>query len=220
MDKKALFGIKDVEILENSSCYQGFLSIDRLRLRHRLYQGGWSAPFTREVLRRNPGVGVLLYDPELDKVLMVEQFRAGCLDNGKGPWVLELVAGIVDAGESPEEVAIREVREETGIGTDRLIPVCDYYNSPGGSSERNTVYCAGFDAREAGGVFGLKEEHEDIRTVVLDRAAALEAVSAGCINNAMSIIALQWLSLNLPRVRQALGQGKPEGKAAKADIKD
>lgn len=216
MDKKPAYGIKDVEILDNEPCYSGFLSVDLYRIRHRLFGGGWSGVFSREVLRRLPGVGVLLYDPDLDKVLMVEQFRAGCLDNPGGPWVLELVAGVVERGESPQAVAVREAREEAGARIDRLIPVCEYYNSPGGSSERITIYCARVDAGGAAGVYGLKDEHEDIRTVVLKRREAEEAVQAGRINNAMAIIAIQWLRLNLHEVMRSFAtnetalQHKPE----------
>lgn len=206
MDKKPPYGIKDVEILDNEPCYSGFLSIDKYRLRHRLFSGGWSNVFSREVLRRRPGVGVLLYDPDLDMVLMVEQFRAGCLDNPTGPWMLELVAGIVEDGESASDVAMREAREEAGASIDHLIPVCEYYNSPGGSSERITLFCAKADAGRESGFYGLKEEHEDIRTVVLDRREAEAAVRAGRINNAMSIIAIQWLSLNHEEVKRALRQ--------------
>lgn len=205
------FGRDAVEILDRTRCHDGFLQIERLQLRCRLFQGGWSAPFTREVLRREPGVGVLLYDPRLDKVLLVEQFRVGCLDDhDNGPWALELVAGLVEAGESPVDVAIREADEEAGLTLRHLIPVCAYYNSPGGSSEKLSVFCAAFDAAGfESGIFGLAGESENIRTVLLDRSEALQAIAAGRINNAMSIIALQWLQLHLEQVRATLIAGTP-----------
>ncbi len=199
-----MFTIEDVEILEHEPCYQGFLSVSRIRLRHRLFQGGWSSEITREMMSRARGVGVLLYDPDLDKVLLVEQFRVGCLEDPNGPWALELVAGIVESGQSNEEVAIREVQEEADIIISRLIPVCEYYNSPGGSSEKLSIYCARFDANNMEGVFGLIEEMEDIRTVILNRKDAEASLIDGKINNAMSIIALQWLSLNIENVTKAL----------------
>lgn len=199
------FGRGDVRILESTVRYDGFLRIDRLRLSCRLFEGGWSPAFTREVLRREPGVGVLLYDTRLDKVLLVEQFRVGCLDDAhNGPWALELVAGLVEPGESAEQVARREAGEEAGIELNQLLPVCEYYNSPGGSSEKLRVFCAAFDATRAGGIFGLESEAENIRSVILSREEALAAVAAGRINNAMSIIALQWLQLHLDHVRAAL----------------
>jgi ADP-ribose pyrophosphatase len=207
-----IFGRDDVEIIASSTLHDGFLRIDSLRLRCRLYQGGWSREFAREVLHREPGVGVLLYDPLRDKVLLVEQFRVGCLDDQvNGPWALELVAGLLEPGETPQSVALREVAEETGITVQLLLPVCEYYNSPGGSSEKLSVFCAAFDAEKAGGIFGLEAEFENIRTVILDRLEAQAAVQCGRINNAMSIIALQWLQLNLDQVRATLAESEDRG---------
>lgn len=199
------FGKNDVEILETVNCYNGFWRIDKVRLRCRLFEGGWSRAFDREVLLRRPGVGVLLYDPHLDKVLLVEQFRIGCIDDSRnGPWALELVAGLLEPAETPDDVAIRETFEETGLQINGLLRVCEYYNSPGGSAEKMTVFCAAFAAENAGGIFGLATEAEDIRTVIMAREEALQAIQSGRINNAMSIIALQWLQLNLESTRTAL----------------
>ena len=204
MVKTAGFSANDVKVLDKAICHQGFLRVCRYTLQHRLYEGGWSEAFTREIMERAPGVGVLLYDPDLDKVLMVEQFRAGCLENRNGPWVLELVAGIVDRNEQPEAVAIREAMEEANQPLHQLLPVSEYYNSPGGSSEKLYIFCARVDTSQAEGVFGLRHEHEDIRTVVLSRCEAEQKVRNGEINNAMSIIALQWLTMNLEEVKARL----------------
>ena len=217
------FGKKDVEILETETCYNGFLRIDRVRLKCRLFQGGWSKELYREVLLREPGVGVLLYDPHLDKVLLVEQFRIGCVeDQRNGPWALELVAGLVDTDETPAEVAKREAHEETGLQIEGLLPVCEYYNSPGGSAEKMTIFCASFEVAKAGGIFGVATEAENIRTVILSRVEALTAIASGKINNAMSIIALQWLQLNLETTKAALlarqSTGRPQNSSrTKAD---
>jgi ADP-ribose pyrophosphatase len=200
------FGSGDVDILETTICHVGHLRVERLLLRARRYQGDWSAPFSREVLKREAGVGVLLYDPDSDLILMVEQFRVGCLDDTQnGPWALELVAGLVDEGETPAEVAVRESEEEAGIKVDRVLPITTYYNSPGGSAEKLSIFCARFDARQATiGIYGVEGESENIRSCLVGREAALAAIAAGRINNAMSIIALQWLQLNLEDVRLRL----------------
>jgi len=208
------FSRQDVEISDCTQTHAGFLSLDRMTLKHRFFNGGWSGAVTREVVRRVPGVGVLLYDPELDMVLLVEQFRVGCLEAAGGPWKLELVAGLIDTGESPEQVAVRETREEANVDIstagDRLLSITNYYLSPGSSTEYMHLYCARFDAsrvaRQPDNVFGLAEEHEDIRVVILSREEASEAIITGHIDNAMSIIALQWLALNLEEVRQSLAQ--------------
>lgn len=198
------FSSEDVKILSEETLFSGFLKIKQFNLQCRLYQGGWSKPFTRELMQRAPGVGVLLYDPKLDKLLMIEQFRVGCLlDQKNGPWALELIAGLVEDGETCQEVAVREAHEEAGLTIKELIPICEYFNSPGGSSEKLSIYCALLDLSSVEeGIFGLESESENIQSIILDRALAQAAVRSGEINNAMSIIALQWLELNLDELSQ------------------
>lgn len=192
---------EDLEIVERKRVFQGFFALDKLHLRHRLYAGGWSATFTRELFVRGQAAGVLLYDPTRDQVVLVEQFRVGMIDamrpdgSRQSPWALELVAGMVDTGESAAQMAVREVTEETGLQIAHTEFICQYFNSPGGSDESISLYYAEVDASLASGVHGLPEENEDIRVVVLTRQQAMAALHAGQINNAMAIIALQWLQI-------------------------
>lgn len=191
-----VFGHSDVEVLERERVFQGFFAIDKISLRHRLYEGGWTQPFVRELFVRGRAAGVLLYDPEKDTVVLVEQFRVGVLSaDNQSPWALELVAGIVDAGETPQDMAAREVKEEAGLEISDAQFICEYYNSPGGSDECISLFYAEVDSAHAGGVHGLPEENEDIRVVVVPRTVAMQAISQGLINNAMAIIALQWLQI-------------------------
>jgi len=197
MTYKPVFSRSDVEIVARETAFQGFFSVQRLTLRHRLYKGGWSESFTRELFCRGRAAGVLLHDPKRDQLVLVEQFRVGQIDEtDRAPWALELVAGMLDANESIEQMAMREVQEETGLSISNLRFICDYYNSPGGSDERISVFYAQVDAANAGGVFGLDEEHEDIKVVVLSVSEAIDLLSQGVIDNAMAIIALQWLQLH------------------------
>jgi ADP-ribose pyrophosphatase len=198
---------KDVEIIDRTTVWESFFRIDRIRLRHRLFAGGWSETFQRELFMRPPSAGVLLYDPVLDKVVLVEQFRVGALPDSfaqadSGPWLLELVAGMVDAGETAEQNVNREAFEEAGCEITALLPIAEYFNSPGGSNEKISLFCGRVDASNAGGVFGLADEHEDIRVAVLSVAGAWQAMEDGRLNNAMAIIALQWLIINRERVRR------------------
>ena len=158
---------------------------------------------TRELILRPRAVGVLLFDPAQQQVVLVRQIRAGMLDEGQNPWLLELVAGMVESGEEPIEVAARESLEEANTKPQDLLQICEYYNSPGISNERITLFCGRVDATQAGGIFGLDAEHEDIEVVVLSLADALAKVASGEINNAMSIIALQWLQLNQPMLEES-----------------
>ena len=158
---------------------------------------------TRELILRPRAVGVLLFDPAQQQVVLVRQIRVGMLDEGQNPWLLELVAGMVESGEEPIQVAARESLEEANTKPQDLLQICEYYNSPGISNERITLFCGRVDATQAGGIFGLDAEHEDIEVVVLSLADALAKVASGEINNAMSIIALQWLQLNQPMLEES-----------------
>lgn len=200
------FGAQDFEVLQRTPGYRGFFAIDKVVLRHRLYAGSWSSPFTRELFLREPSAGVLLYDPDLDQLVLVEQFRIGALldaeNQGSSPWLLEVVAGIIAPGENATVLSRREAKEEAGCDIQDLIHISDYYNSPGGSNERISLYCGRIDASSAGGVHGLEEENEDIRALVLSFEEAWQALQDGRMNNAMAIIALQWLYINRPSLRQ------------------
>ena len=185
-----------IEVDQRETLFDSFLRVDRLKLRHSLFAGGWSELMTRELILRPRAVGVLLFDPAQQQVVLVRQIRVGMLDEGQNPWLLELVAGMVESGEEPIEVAARESLEEANTKPQDLLQICEYYNSPGHSNERITLFCGRVDVTHAGGIFGLDAEHEDIEVVVLSLADALAKVASGEINNAMSIIALQWLQLN------------------------
>jgi len=192
-----------IEVDQRETLFDNFLRVDRLKLRHSLFAGGWSELMTRELILRPRAVGVLLFDPAQQQVVLVRQIRVGMLDEGQNPWLLELVAGMVEAGEEPIEVAARESLEEANTKPQDLLQICEYYNSPGISNERITLFCGRVDATQAGGIFGLDAEHEDIEVVVLSLADALAKVASGEINNAMSIIALQWLQLNQPMLEES-----------------
>lgn len=201
--EKPTFAAQDWELIEEETCYQGFFRLDRSKVRHRLFGGGWSGELQRELFRRGQSVGVLLYDPEADRVALLEQFRVGALNDEQGPWLLEIVAGMISAGESPQEVALREIVEETGLGLDgiKLVPIGRFLLSPGGCDENITLFCGLADLNRTGGVYGLAAEAEDIRVFTLPSDEAFRAVRSGRCNNAPAVIALQWLQLNIERLR-------------------
>ena len=196
------FTSADVEILERRECHQRFLRVELLTIKHRLYEGGWMGPLERELLVKQPAVGVLLYDPDRDEIVLVRQFRVGVLGEDTSPWLLELVAGMVDENESYPEVAIRECQEEANLIPTSLERICEYYTSPGTTNEKIALFCGRVDASKAGGVFGLAEEHEDIEVVTLTYDELVTALEEGQIDNAMSIVAIQWLMLNRTKLRE------------------
>ncbi len=187
----------DVELSSVRECQHDYLRIKSFVLRFKTYAGPWSVWLPREIVERKPAVGVVLYDPERQKVVLIEQFRVGVYaGGGASPWVLELVAGLVEPGEAIESVAERETMEESGLQVDDLVPITSYWASPGGSSEQVTLFCGRVDASQADGIHGVVEEGEDIKVVVLDCDEAFAKVRCGEICNAIAIIGLQWLELN------------------------
>lgn len=194
----------EVEILDRGTAYHGFFRVGLYRLRHRLYSGGWSADLTREVVERRAAVGLLLYDPRRDAVVLVEQFRLPAHLAGFSPWQLEIVAGLVDRNDEAEsDVARREAQEEAGLTIEgELLPIHRLLTSPGGSTEAVTLFCGRVDAGNAGGIHGLASEHEDIKVVVKSYAEAEQLVRSGGIENASTMIALYWLAANRAKLRR------------------
>jgi ADP-ribose pyrophosphatase len=189
---------RDVEIVEQRAVYQGFSRLEIVRLRHRLFAGGMSVIIQRELLMKPEAVGVLIYDPKRDEVLMIEQFRVGALSESN-PWQLEIVAGLVDSvdeDETLEAVVCREALEEAGVELRQVQKLMSYFMSPGGSNEKFTLFVAEADLSNAGGLHGLPEEGEDIRVAVLKSDEAFQALMDGRVSNAPALIALQWLMLN------------------------
>lgn len=196
------FSKNDVEIIARESLYRGFFSLERYRFRHRLFDGSMSGEVVREVFERGHAAVLLPYDPVRDAVVLVEQIRIPALDSSQTPWLLEMVAGMIEPGETVEDVARREAQEEAGIHVQRCKPVLSYLASPGGTSERLSIMVGEIDAEKASGIHGLPEEHEDIRVHVVSREQAYCWVEEGVIDNAASVIALQWLALHHESLRR------------------
>lgn len=194
--KKTLTAENDVKIVEKNTLYRGFLSVEQYLLRHRLFEGGWSQTLIREVFNKSAAAAALLYDPYLDKVVLLEQFRVGALGDKDSPWLIEVVAGLLQPGEEPAELAIRETKEEAGLEVKDLHFICQYWVAPGFSNEQVTLFCAKVDATNAGGIHGLPEEGEDIRVMVVTPENAYQSIASGQIKNAPTIIGLQWLQMN------------------------
>lgn len=191
----------DVEILERTLERRGFLSIFRYRLRHKLFAGGWSATFDRELMERGHAAVVIPYDPKRDQLVLLEQFRIGAMSDNTSPWLLEFVAGMIDVSDvDAEAVAHRELFEEAGLRAQRMHYALSYYSSPGGCTEKISIYVAEVDSSEAATLGGLATENEDIRVHVLPRTEVEQLLEQGKINNAASVIGLQWLQLHRSRL--------------------
>jgi ADP-ribose pyrophosphatase len=196
------FTADDVRVERQESCYKGFFRMDKVYLSHARFAGGFTETIGRELFMRGDATCVLPYDPVRDEVVLLEQFRPGALWRDQSPWLLELVAGMNEPGESPEDVAAREAEEEAGLSFSRLEKICTYLVSPGGTTEMVSLYCGQASTEGAGGLYGVESENEDICAHVLSADEALRMIADGRINNAPTIMALQWLSLHRSRLRR------------------
>lgn len=178
-----------------TTCYEGFYRIDAVEFKHDWHSGESSPVLQREIFVRGNVVGVLPYDPQTDQVALVEQFRIGAMYQEPDPWMIEIIAGMIDTNETPSEVAIRESREEAGIELKSVELISHYLASPGASSEEVFVYYAETDLSQIGGTHGLAEEDEDILVRIVPAEQAIGMLETREVRNALSIIALQWLKL-------------------------
>jgi len=192
----------DWKIINHDIIFQGYFRIEKYSLQHEQYAGDWTQTFQREIFERGSAVAVLPYDPIRDRVVLIEQFRAGAIGSMDRPWMKEIVAGIIEDGETQQDVAERETMEEAGCKILQLEKITQYYVSPGGTTEQCALYCARVDSDGVGGIFGLDHEFEDILVEAVDLKQVEAWLKDGTINSAASIIGLQWLLLNRDRLRQ------------------
>jgi ADP-ribose pyrophosphatase len=194
---------KKFQIIEKKAVFDGFFKVNQVTFKHTLYRGGWSEPLEREVFERGNCVAVLLYDPKRDEVVIIEQVRAGALKLGaEQAWLLEIVAGAIEEGETAEDVAYRESIEESGCEVQELIKIMDFFTSPGGTSELLTLFCGKVDTTNIGGIHGLEHEHEDIAVKAVAFNEVCELLENGKLLSAIPIIAVQWLQLNRLSLRE------------------
>lgn len=193
---KNVFDGHDVQLKGKKILYKGFFKMEQYSFKHKLFSGGWSQEIKREVFERGDAVVVLPYDPITDQVVLIEQIRIPTMNKTSSPWLFELVAGMIEEGETTDTVATRELEEETGLISQKLEKIGEFFVSPGGSTELFHFYWAHIDASEAKGIHGLASENEDIKVHVIERKLAYNMLRDGKINNASTIIGLQWLQLN------------------------
>lgn len=182
---------KKFNIVSKEIVYDGFFKVLKYRVKHALFNGGESETYSRELLERGHAVAVLLHDPILDQIILVEQFRVGAIESDN-PWVIELVAGMIEPGESAEDVARREVKEECGAEVSELQFIADFYGSVGGCSEMTSVFYAAVDANKFDGVHGLSAENEDIRVVKMCSSEFIENIKNNVFCTSSLITAGYW----------------------------
>lgn len=200
VERPVKYNKNDVEIISKRKLFNGFFQMVEYRFRHRLFEGGWSQEITREVFERGHAGVILPYDPITDSVVLIEQIRLPAIETSETPWLLEAIAGMIEPNETVLNVIHREADEEAGLVIGRTEKALSYLSSPGGTSERMYVYVGEVDSTQASGIHGLKSENEDIRVHVVSREQAYQWVEDGVIDNAATVIVIQWLQLNFQKL--------------------
>ena len=183
---------KRIVIYGKRRVFDGFFKIDEAELSYERFDGKMSPTVKRLCFQRGDSVAAILFDAERRKLLLVKQFRYPTYEKGPG-WILEIVAGILEPGETPEAAVRRETLEETGYEIALLEPIATFYVSPGGSSERILLYYAEvLNARKVGVGGGVARENEDLKTVEYSPEELDHALASGEIQDAKTIIGIQW----------------------------
>jgi nudix-type nucleoside diphosphatase (YffH/AdpP family) len=197
----------DVVVTSRKQAYASFFSVEEYKLSFQRFDGARSPEVTRAVFVSTDAVTVLPYDPVRDRVLIVEQFRAGPFGRGDPqPWQLEPIAGRIDPFETPEQAARREAVEEAGLTLGDMIPIASYYPTPGAKSEYVYSYVALADLPDEAAILGGEpSEAEDIKGHILtfDDFAAL--VARGEATSAPLLLSYYWLERARAKLRADAG---------------
>ena len=202
-------GEADVQVAALRQPYAHFFAVEEVDVAYRRFDDSLSPVVTRAVFVMGDAVTVLPYDPKRDRVLVIQQFRAGPWGRGDPqPWLIEAIAGRIDPGETPESAARREAVEEAGLVLDALLPVAQYYPSPGAVSEFIYSFVALVDLPDGvEGVFGVEGESEDIRGHLIGLDDLVAMVRSGEAGNAPLILTALWLQRERERLRAASDGG-------------
>jgi len=195
----------DVVVHTRDTAYAGFFNVVEATLQFPTFGGGLSAPVHRAIFQMADAVTVVPYDPVRDRVLLIEQFRAAPFMRGDAdPWMMEPIAGRVDAAEGYETAVRREAEEEAGLTLRALHQVARQYPSPGAVTEFLVSYVGICDLPDdVVGVGGLSSEAEDIRSHIFDFEVALEMADAGAFRATPLLMTLYWLARHRDRLRGA-----------------
>lgn len=200
--QQATYNHHDVDIQSREHVYQGFVQVEKVSLRHRLFnQNEYTPVIHRELIRRKEAAGVLIYNDQQQKFALIEQFRVGAMDDPISPWQLEIIAGVLDGDESPETCIRRESLEESGCELDQIELLFSFYPSAGACDEIFHLYVAHAELPKDGGIFGMPDEGENIKLHIIDYVDLKLLLQSNRLRNAPVIMALQWLQQHLQTLK-------------------
>ena len=184
------------KIINKKNIYKGFFEMNEYELIHKKHDGNWSDKIKREVFGGAHVASLLPYDPIKKEIILIQQFRAGILSRHKENLLYEIVAGIIDKNENPDQTSIRECFEETGCDVKKLIHIQDYFPAPGSSESFYHLYLGEVESFKGTRLRGLKKENEDIMVSSFKIQEVRKMLDSKRIKNGLTLIALQWFFLN------------------------
>ena len=187
------------KIINKKNIYDGFFKMNEITLKYKKYDGSWSNNVKRELFGGAQVSAVLPYDPVKKEIVLIQQFRPGTIFKDVDNYLNEIVAGIIDDGESPEIAAKRECLEETGCKIKKLIPIQGYFPAPGSSQSFYHLFIGEIKTFEGKRVMGLKNENEDILVKSYKIDEIKEKMHRGEFINGLTLVALQWFFLNIDK---------------------
>ena len=187
------------EIINKKNIHNGFFKMNEYILKYKKYDGSWSKEVKREIFGGAMVSAVLPYDPVKREIVLIQQFRAGTIAKEFNNYLYEIVAGIIESGETAEDTAKRECLEETGCKIKKITPIQGYFPAPGSSESFYHLFLGEIDTFEGERVMGLESENEDILVRSYKLSDVKEMMEKGEILNGLTLIALQWFFLNISK---------------------
>ena len=185
------------KIVSKKNLYDGFFKMNEIILKYKKYDGTWTNSISRELFGGAQVSAVLPYDPLKKEIILIQQFRPGTISKNLDNYLIEIVAGIIDEGETPEDAAKRECFEETGCVIKKLIPIQGYFPAPGSSESFYHLFLGETETFSGTRIMGLENENEDIKVQSFKSSKVREIMQKGKILNGLTLIALQWFFLNI-----------------------
>jgi len=185
------------KVTNKKNLYDGFFKMNEISLKYKKYDGSWSNEIKRELFGGAQVSAVLPYDPIKKKIVLIQQFRPGTISKNTNNYLNEIVAGIIDPGESPEIAAKRECLEETGYKIKKLTPIQGYFPAPGSSESFYHLFLGEVDSKNGKKIMGLYNENEDILVESFNLTQVKKMMQEGKFVNGLTLIAIQWFFLNI-----------------------
>ena len=183
------------KIIDKKNLYSGFFNLNKYSFIHQKHDGKWTDQIEREIFSGAHVSTLLPYDPIKKEIILIKQFRAGILSRYNEDYLFEIVAGIIDKDEHPEEAAKRECIEETGCKVNKITQIQSYFPAPGSSESFYHLYLGEVNSFKGERIMGLESENENILVKAFKVHEVREMLKKKIITNGLALIALQWFFL-------------------------